>query len=121
MSASFESRLQDTVKKTITDNPVVVYSKTWCSYSAEVKSLFNQLGVQPLVVELDQIGAQGPQVQKVLEQLTGQHTVPNVFIGGKHIGGCTGTFFAISLLLFLLLTISFILSNYTATGNLKIC
>ncbi|PPS16988.1 hypothetical protein GOBAR_AA03585 [Gossypium barbadense] len=33
--------------------------------------------------------AQGPQVQKLLEWLTGQHTVPNVFIGGKHIGGCT--------------------------------
>lgn len=26
-------------------------------------------------------GAQGPQVQKLLERLTGQHTVPNVFIG----------------------------------------
>ncbi|KAD4584402.1 hypothetical protein E3N88_22003 [Mikania micrantha] len=91
MAASFESRLEDTVKKTITDNPVVVYSKSWCPYSSEVKSLFNQLGVQPTVVELDQIGAQGPQLQEVLEQLTGQRTVPNVFIGGKHIGGCTDT------------------------------
>ncbi|KAL8224995.1 hypothetical protein R6Q57_017552 [Mikania cordata] len=81
MTASFGSRLEETVKKTITDNPVVVYSKTWCSYSSEVKSLFNRLGVQPLVVELDQMGAQGPQLQKVLERLTGQHTVPNVFIG----------------------------------------
>jgi hypothetical protein len=26
-------------------------------------------------------GPQGPQVQKVLERLTGQYTVPNVFIG----------------------------------------
>ncbi|KAI3749585.1 hypothetical protein L2E82_20199 [Cichorium intybus] len=91
MTASFGSRLEETVKKTITDNPVVVYSKTWCSYSSEVKSLFNRLGVQPLVVELDQMGAQGPQLQKVLERLTGQHTVPNVFIGGKHIGGCSET------------------------------
>ncbi|KAM0054168.1 putative thioredoxin-disulfide reductase [Helianthus debilis subsp. tardiflorus] len=91
MTASFDSRLEDTVKKTVADNPVVVYSKTWCPYSSQVKSLFNQIGVQPLVVELDEIGAQGPQVQKVLEQLTGQHTVPNVFIGGKHIGGCTDT------------------------------
>nr|XP_028958385.1 glutaredoxin-C5, chloroplastic isoform X2 [Malus domestica] len=40
-----------------------------------------KLGVRP----------QGPQLQKVLERLTGQHTVPNVFIGGKHIGGCTDT------------------------------
>ncbi|KAI7743596.1 hypothetical protein M8C21_000795 [Ambrosia artemisiifolia] len=80
MAASFDSRLEDTVKTTVAHNPVVVYSKTWCPYSSEVKSLFNQLGVQPLVVELDEIGAQGPQLQKVLEQLTGQRTVPNVFI-----------------------------------------
>ncbi|MFS8014864.1 putative glutaredoxin, Thioredoxin-like superfamily [Helianthus anomalus] len=56
MTASFDSRLEDTVKKTVADNPVVVYSKTWCPYSSEVKSLFNQIGVQPLVVELDEIG-----------------------------------------------------------------
>ncbi|PSR89721.1 Glutaredoxin-C5 like [Actinidia chinensis var. chinensis] len=91
MSASFGSRLEETVKKTIGENPVVVYSKTWCSYSAEVKSLFKRLDVQPLVIELDQLGPQGPQLQKVLQRLTGQHTVPNVFIGGKHIGGCTDT------------------------------
>ncbi|KAH8517426.1 hypothetical protein Peur_049035 [Populus x canadensis] len=90
-SSSFGSRLEDAVKKTVAENPVVVYSKTWCSYSFEVKSLFKRLDVDPLVVELDELGAQGPQIQKVLERLTGQHTVPNVFIGGKHIGGCTDT------------------------------
>ncbi|KAJ6956584.1 hypothetical protein NC652_007607 [Populus alba x Populus x berolinensis] len=115
-SSSFGSRLEDAVKKTVAENPVVVYSKTWCSYSSEVKSLFKRLNVDPLVVELDELGAQGPQIQKVLERLTGQHTVPNVFIdfrklawflslyffvringvkvyveGGKHIGGCTDT------------------------------
>lgn len=53
--------------------------------------MFKRLGVEPTVIELDELGPQGPQVQKVLERLTGQHTVPNVFIGGKHIGGCTDT------------------------------
>ncbi|XP_062148271.1 glutaredoxin-C5, chloroplastic [Alnus glutinosa] len=91
MASSFGSRLEESVKKTVAESPVVVYSKTWCSYSSEVKALFNRLGVQPLVIELDELGPQGPQVQKVLERLTGQHTVPNVFIGGKHIGGCTDT------------------------------
>ncbi|XP_022991298.1 monothiol glutaredoxin-S10-like [Cucurbita maxima] len=90
-SSSFGSRLEESVKTTITQNPVVVYSKTWCSYSSEVKALFKRLGAQPLVIELDELGPQGPQLQKVLERLTGQHTVPNVFIGGKHIGGCTDT------------------------------
>ncbi|WOH01824.1 hypothetical protein DCAR_0521209 [Daucus carota subsp. sativus] len=91
MTPSFGSRLEETVRKTVSDNPVVVYSKSWCSYSTEVKQLFKRLGVQPLVIELDQLGPQGPQLQKVLERLTGQHTVPNVFIGAKHIGGCTDT------------------------------
>ncbi|CAI9107510.1 OLC1v1006883C2 [Oldenlandia corymbosa var. corymbosa] len=91
MTPSFGSRLEETVKTTVSENPVVVYSKTWCSYSSEVKSLFKKLGVEPLVIELDQMGPQGPQLQKVLERLTGQHTVPNVFIGGQHIGGCTDT------------------------------
>ncbi|KAJ6825133.1 monothiol glutaredoxin-S10-like [Iris pallida] len=90
-SSSFGARLEDSVKKTVAYNPVVIYSKTWCSYSMKVKSLFESIGVEPLVIELDQLGAQGPQLQKVLERLTGQFTVPNVFIGGKHIGGCTDT------------------------------
>ncbi|CAL1411958.1 unnamed protein product [Linum trigynum] len=89
--SSFGARLEETVKKTVAENPVVVYSKTWCSYSSEVKALFKKFGVEPLVIELDELGAQGPQLQKILERLTGQHTVPNVFIGGKHIGGCTDT------------------------------
>eukprot|EP00257_Ricinus_communis_P017482 XP_015575925.1 monothiol glutaredoxin-S10 isoform X1 [Ricinus communis] len=89
--ASFGSRLEEGVKRTVSESPVVVYSKTWCSYSSEVKALFRKLGVNPLVIELDELGAQGPQIQKVLERLTGQHTVPNVFIAGKHIGGCTDT------------------------------
>ncbi|XP_078442486.1 monothiol glutaredoxin-S10-like [Wolffia australiana] len=90
-SPSFGSRMEENVKKTISENPVVVYSKTWCSYSMEVKALFKRLGVEPLVIELDELGPQGPQLQKLLERLTGQFTVPNVFIGGKHIGGCTDT------------------------------
>ncbi|CAN1269996.1 Glutaredoxin-C5, chloroplastic [Linum perenne] len=90
-SSSFGARLEETVKKTVAENPVVVYSKSWCSYSSEVKGLFKKLGVEPLVIELDELGAQGPQLQKILERVTGQHTVPNVFIGGEHIGGCTDT------------------------------
>ncbi|KAL6662042.1 hypothetical protein ACP70R_001426 [Stipagrostis hirtigluma subsp. patula] len=89
--SSFGSRMEESVKRTVADNPVVIYSKSWCSYSMEVKALFKRIGVEPHVIELDHLGAQGPQLQKVLERLTGQSTVPNVFIGGKHVGGCTDT------------------------------
>ncbi|KAG7579829.1 Glutaredoxin [Arabidopsis thaliana x Arabidopsis arenosa] len=89
--SSFGSTLEETVKTTVAENPVVVYSKTYCSYSSEVKSLFKSLQVEPLVVELDELGSEGPQLQNVLEKITGQYTVPNVFIGGKNIGGCSDT------------------------------
>lgn len=31
--------------------------------------------------------AQGPAIQAALEEMTGQHTVPNIFINKRHIGG----------------------------------
>lgn len=31
-SSSFGARLEETVKKTVAENPVVIYSKTWCSW-----------------------------------------------------------------------------------------
>jgi hypothetical protein len=57
-SPSFGSRLEETIKNTVSQNPVVVYSKSWCSYCSEVKSLFKKLGTQPLVIELDELGIQ---------------------------------------------------------------
>ncbi|CAH2080036.1 unnamed protein product, partial [Thlaspi arvense] len=37
------------------------------------------------------ITGDGSKVQSALAEWTGQRTVPNVFIGGKHIGGCDTT------------------------------
>lgn len=34
----------------------------------------------------------GPSIQQVLVELTNQRTVPNVFVNGKHIGGCDATY-----------------------------
>lgn len=38
------------------------------------------------IIELDE-EADGGEIQEALAELTGQKTVPNVFIGGQHIGG----------------------------------
>ena len=40
----------------------------------------------PFVVELDNIPG-GGDVQSELLKMTGQRTVPNVFVKGKHLGG----------------------------------
>ncbi|GAA0142721.1 oxidoreductase [Lithospermum erythrorhizon] len=91
LSEKSGSGLEERIKKIISDNPVVVYSKTYCPFSSEVKFLFKRLDVEAQVIELDQLGDEGLEMLKVLKRLTDQHSVPNVFIGGKHIGGCSET------------------------------
>mmetsp|Transcript_22515 Transcript_22515/g.51552 ORF Transcript_22515/g.51552 Transcript_22515/m.51552 type:complete len:103 (-) Transcript_22515:374-682(-) len=75
------------IKAIIRSNPVVVFSKTYCPFCAKAKTSLANVGCMNFKrVELDEI-ADGSTVQKALGDLTGQRTVPNVFIGGKSIGG----------------------------------
>ncbi|GBG60607.1 hypothetical protein CBR_g8628 [Chara braunii] len=71
--------------------PVLLFSKTYCPYCGRVKKLLRDLGVKcATVVELDERD-DGETLQRALEELTGQSTVPSLFVGGKHIGGCEET------------------------------
>lgn len=74
-------------KEIVSSFPVVVFSKTYCGYCTRVKQLLTQLGANFKLIELDD-ESDGDDIQAALLQWTGQRTVPNVFIGGKHIGGC---------------------------------
>ena len=68
----------------------MVFSKSYCPYCTEVKEKLQVYGTSK-VVELDLIGAEGSEMQKSLQALTSQSTVPNVFINGIHVGGCDDT------------------------------
>ncbi|XP_021730563.1 glutaredoxin-C2-like [Chenopodium quinoa] len=74
----------------VSSNSVVVFSKSYCPFCVDVKKLLSQLGASFKAIELD-TESDGSEIQAALAQLTGQRTVPNVFIGGKHIGGCDVT------------------------------
>ncbi|KAB5525002.1 hypothetical protein DKX38_022751 [Salix brachista] len=85
-----EQELDDALKKAneiASSAPVVVFSKTYCGYCNRVKNLLTQVGATYKVIELDEL-SDGSQIQSALTHWTGLGTVPNVFIGGKHIGGC---------------------------------
>lgn len=79
------------VDKAIIDNNVMVFSASYCPYCRQVKSLFKELNVDHAVWELDE-RADGDDIRGILLEKTGQRTVPNVFISGKHVGGCDGKF-----------------------------
>jgi glutaredoxin 3 len=72
------------------ENPVMVYSATYCPYCTEVKSLFQKLKVDAKVIEVNNL-EDGDAVRAGLTEITGSRTVPQVFIGGNHVGGCDDT------------------------------
>ncbi|WOL12866.1 glutaredoxin-like [Canna indica] len=74
-------------KEIVANNPVVIFSKSYCPYCHRVKQLFEELGAKYKAIELN-AESDGSEIQAALAEWTGQSTVPNVFIGGKHIGGC---------------------------------
>ncbi|KAM3456355.1 hypothetical protein MY5147_005907 [Beauveria neobassiana] len=64
----------------------MVFSKSYCPYCKATKSLLSSLDAKAKVVELDE-EADGNALQDALEEISGQRTVPNVYIAKKHIGG----------------------------------
>ena len=64
---------------------VRMYSTPFCPYCIQAKSLLKQRGVQAIdEVRIDLDPAQRDQ----MIALTGRRTVPQIFIGGTHVGGC---------------------------------
>ena len=78
--------LKATIEAQIKGNNVMVYSKSYCPFATQTKNLLRAKGINAKIVELDVV-ANGAQIQNTLRQMTGQGTVPNVFIKGEHIGG----------------------------------
>eukprot|EP00600_Ochromonadales_sp_CCMP1393_P007445 CAMPEP_0174962924 /NCGR_PEP_ID=MMETSP0004_2-20121128/5041_1 /TAXON_ID=420556 /ORGANISM="Ochromonas sp., Strain CCMP1393" /LENGTH=99 /DNA_ID=CAMNT_0016211485 /DNA_START=129 /DNA_END=428 /DNA_ORIENTATION=+ len=77
--------------KTLTDaaikeNKVMVFSKSYCPFCLKTKMTLDGLGITYGVLELDKMD-EGTDIQAELLSMTGQRTVPNVFVKGKHVGG----------------------------------
>ncbi|KAI0123955.1 putative glutaredoxin [Xylariales sp. AK1849] len=70
----------------IDENAVAVFSKSSCPYCKASKNLLNSLDAKFYTIELDQV-PDGAAIQAALAEISGQRTVPNIFIGKKHIGG----------------------------------
>jgi len=65
--------------------PVVIYSTATCPYCIRAKALLAQRGVTALEdirIDLD------PSARGAMIERTGRRTVPQIFIGGTHVGGC---------------------------------
>ncbi|XP_037083482.1 glutaredoxin-1-like [Pollicipes pollicipes] len=82
--------VKQAVDKLIKSNKVMMFSKSSCPYCRMAKQVFNEIGENFGLVELDQ-HEDGSSMQDYLGQLTGARTVPRVFIRGQCIGGGSET------------------------------
>jgi len=65
--------------------PVKMYSTSSCPYCHRAKALLRQRGVEIIdEVRVDE----EPGARATMIQLTRRYTVPQIFIGDTHVGGC---------------------------------
>ncbi|MHB2169443.1 glutaredoxin 3 [Alsobacter sp. R-9] len=63
---------------------VTIYTKAWCPYCHAAKALLTQKGVR-----FTEIDVADPSEQAAMAQRAGgRRTVPQIFIGATHVGGC---------------------------------
>lgn len=69
--------------------PVRMYTTAVCPYCVRAKMLLRQRGVtdiEEIRVDLD------PQQRLQMMDCTGRRTVPQIFVGDTHVGGCDDLF-----------------------------
>lgn len=64
---------------------VELYTSPTCGYCHMAKRLLNSKSVSFVEVNL---AKQPGKRSEMMQRAGGRHTVPQIFIGGKHIGGC---------------------------------
>ncbi len=63
---------------------ITIYTTKYCGYCYRAKALLEAKGAEYTEIAMDG----DRQGRKELAQKSGQHTVPQIWIGEKHIGGC---------------------------------
>lgn len=79
-----------------TENPVILFSLEWCEFSWSVRKMFAHYDIPYRAVDLDSVayqeGNRGGEIRLAIQEQTGLKTIPQIYIGGQHIGGATELF-----------------------------
>ena len=64
---------------------VKIYSSDYCPYCSRAKALLQQRGV----TDYEEIVVDGkPDLRAQMTKITGRTSVPQIFVGDTHVGGC---------------------------------
>jgi cysteine synthase A len=77
-------------------NPVVLFALEWCEFCWSVRKLFERYDIPCRGILVDSVEYQrndrGGKLRNALREQTGWSTLPQIFIGGEFVGGCTDIF-----------------------------
>ena len=65
--------------------PIEIYTSAFCGFCHAAKRLLDEKGVS--YSEID-VGGQPALRQQMMDRAQGRYTVPQIFIGETHVGGC---------------------------------
>jgi cysteine synthase len=78
------------------EEPVVLFALEWCEFCWSVRKMFAEYEIPYRALDLDSVAYQkdnkGGNIRKVIEQRTGLKTIPQIYVGGTHVGGASETF-----------------------------
>ena len=78
------------------DNPVVMLSHEWCEFCWSVRKMFAEYEIPYRSIDLDSVAYQqdnkGGKIRAAILEKTGLKTIPQIYIGGEHLGGATELF-----------------------------
>jgi cysteine synthase A len=76
--------------------PVALFALEWCEFCWSLRKMFAKYEIPYRSIDLDSVAYQednrGGEIRAVLTDKTGMKTIPQVFVGGEFIGGCTEVF-----------------------------
>ena len=67
---------------------IVVYSSAWCPYCIRAKHLLDSKGVRYEEISVDG----NPAIRAEMTRKAGRTSVPQIWIGETHVGGCDDLF-----------------------------
>jgi cysteine synthase A len=84
------------VDQLVARTPIVMFALEWCEFCWSARNLFAAMNLHYESVDLDSVayqeGDRGNKIRAVLAERTGSPTIPQIYVGGRHIGGCTELF-----------------------------
>jgi cysteine synthase len=76
--------------------PVVMFALEWCEFCWSVRRMFAEYKIPYRSIDLDSVEYQqddwGGQIRAALAARTTWKTIPQIFVGGEFVGGCTDAF-----------------------------